>query len=407
MAPSRSILFLSPNLAMPDQHGGCVYPHALLRALHRAGRPIHYGWTGAPLGEGRRAMRDPLRAPYVARGFVRGTARLGPIRLAATLRGWLGRRPHNGTVAPADSEHLATPAEQQFAASVITRTRPAAVLIDGTASLTLLDGLPAGLRAAIRVYVLTHNLTHRRTELYRAAGQALDFLPMTADDERSLLRRADTIIAIQDREADAFRALLPGKRVITVPVPFEPQPLPEPAPAPARCLFVGGYSGHNIIALRRLVSAIWPLVRAARPDAELLVAGTVGRALSAALPGVRLLGPVADLRTAYADAHVCLVPLALGTGLKVKLVEAMSHGRPAVTTAAGAEGFAAVEAGSVAVVADDDAAFARATVDLLNSPAERRRVATAQLDWVRTHLAGAAAIQPLLDALDTGRNRRR
>lgn len=384
---------------MPSQHGGCVYPHALLGALHHAGHPVHYGWIGAPLGQGRRAMRDPLRAPYIARGWVRDTVRIGRVRVASTLAGWLSRRPASAPARPAEIEHLATPAEQHFAADLIKRTRPGAVIVDGTPMLTLLDGLPSDVRTTIRVFVLTHNLTHRRTELYRAAGQALDFLPMSAIEESALLRRADTVVAIQDREAEAFRALLPGKPVITVPMPCTPEPLDSARAEPDRCLFVGGYSGHNILAVQDLVRAIWPRIRATRPNAQLAIAGTVGKAVGAAPPGVQLLGPVSDLRSEYARASVCLVPLPMGTGLKIKMVEAMSCGRPVVTTRAGAEGFDALESGDVVRVADTPGAFADACTDLLCHPPAWERAVTHQLDWIRQNLSGSLALRQLTPLL--------
>jgi glycosyltransferase involved in cell wall biosynthesis len=383
---AKRLLFFSPMLAMPSQHGGCVYPHALLTELHRQGIAIDYAWLGKPLVNGRRWMRDPLNAPYVSTGWVRGTVKLGSMRVPSTASGWFGEKSPPAGQQENGGEHTATPDEQNFAASVIRRLEPHRVLIDSTPMLTLLDTLTPAERARLHVSVLTHNLTWRRTELYRAAGQPLDFLPMTPAEEAALLARADTIVAIQEREAEAFRGMLPGKTVITVPMPATPQPQPWSAAIPGRCLFVGGYSGHNIEAVKWLVSDIWPRVLAERPDAQLIIAGTVGRCLKEPHPGVQVLGPVDDLRAEYAKTSVCLVPLPLGTGLKIKLIEAMSYGRPVVTTPTGAEGFPEVEAGQVTIVATGADYFAAATTRLLTSLENGRDVVRRQDQWSLTNL---------------------
>lgn len=392
----RRLLFFSPMLAMPSQHGGCVYPHALLTELHRQGVAIDYAWLGKPLVNGRRWMRDPLNASYVSTGWVRGTARLGPLRIPSSLRGWIGEKSAPAGQQENGGEHTATPDEQAFAAAVIRRLKPHRVLIDSTPMLTLLDALTSAERVCLHVSVLTHNLTWRRTELYRTAGQPLDFLPMTPAEETALLARTDTIVAIQDREAEAFRAMLPGKNVVTVPMPFAPQPQPWSAAIPGRCLFVGGYSGHNIEAVKWLVTDIWPRVLAERPDAELIIAGTVGRSLKETHPGVRVLGPVDDLKAEYAMACVCLVPLPLGTGLKIKLVEAMSYGRPVVTTPAGAEGFPELESGKIAIVVNEPAAFAETVLRLMHSEIERAAITDRQLSWVKRSLSAAHVIHPIM-----------
>ena len=386
MPEQRRLLFLSPTLAMPGQHGGCVYPHALLTELHRRGIAVDYAWLGTPLNSGRRLMRDPLAADYVSRGWVRDTLKVGPFRVTSTWNGWLGRREPSKHGQTHGGEHPATSGERHFAANLLAGSGVQHVLVDGTLTLGALDSLSPQARSRLHVAVLTHNLISRRTELYRSAGEPLDFLPMTAPEEAALLTRADTIVAIQEREAAAFRKMVPGRRVVTVPMPVSAQPLAEPETGPARCLFVGGYSGHNLAALRALLTTIWPRVRAQLPDAELLIAGTVGRAAEPAPAGVMVLGPVADLRAAYARAHVCLVPLPMGTGLKIKLVEAMGHGRAVVTTPAGAEGFAELEAGLAAVVAEIPDAFADAVARLLSSPQERASVVARQTRWLSREL---------------------
>ena len=389
------MLFLSPLLAMPAQHGGCVYPNAVLNALHAAGTPIDYAWLAWPLRGRRAVMRDPLRAGYVRRGCVPGTFRMGGWRLRAPSE-WLSRPPAPPAKA-GSAETLPGPVEQTFFRQIVRHLKPRIVLVDFTTTLSVLDGLPADERAKIRVAVLTHNLIHRRTELYRERGLPLDFRALTREEETGLLRRADMIVAIQEREAEEFRALVPDREVVVVPMPVEPSPQMPVGGAGYRCLFVGGYSGHNLDGLRWFLSEVWPAVLKARPDAELDVVGTVGEAVPADAPRVHAHGAQSELSDAYARAALCVVPLRFGTGLKIKLIEAMAHGRAAVTTSAGAEGFPELEAGEIAAVADDAQSMAKAITDLLRDQIARETQVARQNAWLRTRCAASRAILPLLE----------
>ena len=314
------LLFVSPLLSMPQQHGGCVYPDAVLTALHASGMKIDYAWLAWPLKGNRVTMRDPLQASYVDRGHIPGTRRLG---------GWLFRAPSEwGTRHPEASqrelemEPLPTEVDKCFFRDLVRRIRPGGVLIDFTTTLPLLDGLLQAEREKLTVAVLTHNVIHRRTQLYRERGLPLDFRPLTRDEEAALLRRADVIVAIQEREAEEFREMVPDRQVVVVPMPVTLRPRLSKTDEAPRCLFVGGYSGHNLDGLQWFLSEVWPRVLTTHPDAEFDVVGTVGQAVPSNTPRVRVHGPLDELEGVYARATVCLVPLRFGTGLKIKLIEA-------------------------------------------------------------------------------------
>ena len=392
--PDR-LLFASPMLAMPHQHGGCVYPDAVLTALHAAGMAIDYAWLAWPLRRGRVAMRDPLQAGYVNRGHVPGTRRIGGWRFRAPGE-WCPRPPAASRETPG-VEPLPTADDKHFFWDLVHRTNPRSVLIDFTTTLPVLDDLRPVERNRLTVAVLTHNVIHRRTQLYRERGLSPDFRPLTRGEEAAMLRRADIIVAIQEREAEEFRKMLPDRRVIVVPMPVKLRAqvkLPEEAP---RCLFIGGYSGHNLDGLRWLLSDVWPGVLAAQPDAELDVVGTVGEGVPAGSPRVLVHGPHNDLASIYARASVCLVPLRFGTGLKIKLIEAMAHGRAVVSTPAGAEGFPELEGGDVVPVAESASDMVAAIVSLLRDHRLREEQVARQNSWLQGRFASNVAVRPLID----------
>jgi glycosyltransferase involved in cell wall biosynthesis len=90
----------------------------------------------------------------------------------------------------------------------------------------------------------------------------------------------------------------------------------------------------------------------------------------------------------FAQAHVVIVPILTGAGIRVKIVEAMANGRAIVSTSLGWEGLPDVRPGEHLVVADDPGGFAAAVVRLLRDTrlrpelaARARELAVREYDW--------------------------
>jgi glycosyltransferase involved in cell wall biosynthesis len=129
--------------------------------------------------------------------------------------------------------------------------------------------------------------------------------------------------------------------------------------------------------------------------------------LDLAGPGVDVVGFVDDLRPYLASAAALVVPLRLGGGTRLKIVEGMAMGRPIVSTTLGAEGIEATPERDI-LIADEPAAFAASVIRLLDDPALRRRLGQAgrQLAVERYSWAAAAArLEVFLRALVGGRAR--
>jgi glycosyltransferase involved in cell wall biosynthesis len=132
-------------------------------------------------------------------------------------------------------------------------------------------------------------------------------------------------------------------------------------------------------AAERLITSIWPLVRARVPNARLVVAGwNADRHLAhhAGTPGLELRANVATPREFFSDIAVMAYAPRRGSGMKVKVMEAMAFGVPVVTTTEGVEG---LEAGSGvhAHVADRDEELASRIVELLRDRAAAREMGAA------------------------------
>jgi glycosyltransferase involved in cell wall biosynthesis len=133
----------------------------------------------------------------------------------------------------------------------------------------------------------------------------------------------------------------------------------------------------NADALHYFVENIFPIVRARRPNAILRIVGrkapqSMIRQYSG-LPGIDFVGEVAEVGSYLARAAVIVVPLKIGGGSRIKILEALAAGKAIVATTIGAEGLN-VSSGEHLLIADSPSGFAAAIEDLLLSPSLRHRL---------------------------------
>lgn len=196
-----------------------------------------------------------------------------------------------------------------------------------------------------------------------------------AESESRALARYDRLIAIGESEARTFASLCPTAEVHCIPA-FTPARVDEGVETDIDMLFVGSISNFNVKGLRWFVDEVLPLVRRDLPDLVLTVVGSVTRAreLSLRTREVRALGVVSDLDSVYARSRLVIAPLLGGAGMKIKVVEALSRGKPLVCTHHAAEGIALTH-GVSAWLADAPHDFARGVVALSRDEELRGRIA--------------------------------
>lgn len=241
---------------------------------------------------------------------------------------------------------------------------------------------------------------HYRVRVDRSYGppwrrQFRDVLEFAAA-ERAAIRRHKHVVASSPLVAASIRAEAPNAEVTLAPLSLDagyypPASLEEP---------VAGIIGTaawppTAAAIRELVERIWPLVRARVPEARLVVAGRGVDALGlAAAPDVTLAGSVASARDFVSGLGVLVFPLERGSGMKVKVLEAIAAGVPVVTTPAGAEGIEAPGGVFVHTGADD---LAASTAALLQDADRRREAGAAARAAFEQRYAPEAATAPLAE----------
>lgn len=185
----------------------------------------------------------------------------------------------------------------------------------------------------------THDCFAHRNARLAAKGATANWFETTTEGERIGLLRADRIIAIQDLENDYFRDLVGGKRdVFTV----GHRCVPTPMDLPKQNDTIGYLSSNNplnVDSLRWFLDEVWPRILSKRPHARLLIAGTICQTHWSAV-NVDVIGEVEVLSEFFKKCSLVINPMRVGTGLKIKTIEALAHGRMVVGTDVAFEGIA-------------------------------------------------------------------
>jgi|LSQX01.1.fsa_nt_gb glycosyltransferase involved in cell wall biosynthesis len=214
--------------------------------------------------------------------------------------------------------------------------------------------------------------------------------------ELEACRNADLVLMVSEQDVESLMALDPDiKNVYAVPIGVDIdhfQPIKRVAGS-RNILSIGTmHWPPNVDSMLYFYRDILPLVCEQASDCHLTIAGQKPvdsiRALSDD-PRVTVIGYVDDDKKLSEDCGVFIVPLRSGSGVRVKILNALAMGLPVVSTSIGAEGLA-VESGKHLMIADTEAEFARAIIEILNNPqladdlgANGRRLVCEKYSWER------------------------
>ena len=224
--------------------------------------------------------------------------------------------------------------------------------------------------------------------------------------EQALWREVDVVYYPSSSETEAVRASVPGVRAYTMPLYFfDHAPAAKSPDGRTDVLFVAGFDRPpNADAAKWLVRVIMPLVRSAtaRP-VRLWLVGSNPTEEVRALVGkhVAVTGYVSDeeLLAFYERARVAVVPLRMGAGMKGKVLEALHHGLPLVTTPVGAQGLEGLDA--VVPTSTEEGVLAQHIVALLSDDDLWRETSRRGQAYMEGRFSRAAMIEALQLGLQT------
>lgn len=394
-----NILFLSAWCPLPADNGSKLRITQLLRGLARGHTVDLLSFAPQPPdAESLRALRAICREVVL----VPETPFAG--RPVGRLVGLLSSRPrsvvanHSPAMAAAVRARAGARPRYDLVIASELHMAPYALLLPGVPR--ILEGLElaaihdqqsgAGLRARLR-----YGLTWWKTSRYVTG----------------LLRRFQGATTVSPLELELLRPLAPpATPLVEVPngVDLAACAGDYGPPTPDTLIYPGAISYHaNFDAVEFFARDILPHIRAERPAVELTVTGRAAPEQVAALPagpGLRFTGFLDDVRPAVARAWAEVVPLRVGSGTRLKVLEALALGTPVVSTAKGIEGLD-LQPERDLLLGDTPEAFARQTLRLLASPELRAqlsaqgRLAAERYDWGRSvatleQLIGSAVGKP-------------
>jgi glycosyltransferase involved in cell wall biosynthesis len=197
--------------------------------------------------------------------------------------------------------------------------------------------------------------------------------------ERTMTHRFAVNVMMSELDAERLRALNPRAKTVVVPngvdtEHFRPSAAP---PVEGRVAFLGPtYMFPNRDAIDFFLGEVWGRVRGAVPHASLHLIGKNSpedRARFTSQPAVTCNGYVPDIRPHFAEAACSIVPIRVGGGTRLKILDAWAMGKAVVSTAVGCEGLAARDGENI-LIRDEPAAFAEAVVRVLTDATLRQRL---------------------------------
>ncbi len=207
-------------------------------------------------------------------------------------------------------------------------------------------------------------------------------------EELRTYRHQDGIFVTSSRDRDILDSDVPDVPKYVIPNGVDLTYFtPSPVGGVPYSLVFSGMMGYvpNHDGMLYFLDEIFPLIRRSIPQTTLTIVGSQPRRslLRRNSPNVLVTGYVDDVRPYVWGASVCIIPLRMGGGTRLKLLEAMALRTPVVTTSLGGEGIG-IEHGVSALIADDPQEFAEAVVTLLRHEGLRQRLTKNAYELVRS-----------------------
>lgn len=258
-----------------------------------------------------------------------------------------------------------------------------------------------------RIILDCHNA---ETELQRRARKADLYQPLRwpvaiysslqigrlARFERRAMMTADGIIAVSEADRAQLRQLLAvkGKEVIVIPNTIDITDYAEPPQITELERYDLVFTGKmdyrpNIDGVLWFAEAIWPQILAQRPRATWAIVGQRPHPRLNPLrqmEGITITGRVPHIQPYLCSASIYVAPLRIGSGTRLKILEALAAGKPVVSTTVGAEGLATTNGENI-IIADEPGEWASAILNLLDQPDQQAalgsaaRTFAARYDW--------------------------
>ena len=211
--------------------------------------------------------------------------------------------------------------------------------------------------------------------------------------EADVLDQFDLVAAISPVDRNKFREMSgAGEKIICVTAGVDTDVLrpADTAPTPGEVVYVGSFDWQpNVDGALWFINKVWPSVLEKIPSAHLSLVGKKPPEylVKKADKSIAVTGRVESVEEYVTNAACSIVPLWIGSGMRLKILEAFALGRPVVSTSLGAEGIAFTNGENI-LIRDKPGEFALAVVDVLDEPllqktlgSNARKIAEEKYAW--------------------------
>lgn len=244
-------------------------------------------------------------------------------------------------------------------------------LIEGLFMMPYADAIK---QAGIPVFMRAHNVEHHiwNRHIQREKSEAkkrilrLQNKRLKAYEEKMSLQ-ADGIIPITDVDAQWFRALSSDLPVHTMPCGIDPKEYPHFPSNTPDVFHIGAMDWMpNVDGIQWFVREVWPLFSKINRETTFHLAGRDSEKLNLHDPsnGIYVEGKVESSRNFYEKHGIFVIPLLSGSGMRIKVLEAMAYGKAIIGTSVAVEGIPVVD-GENGYIADNPADFAKKLNELV------------------------------------------
>jgi polysaccharide biosynthesis protein PslH len=219
--------------------------------------------------------------------------------------------------------------------------------------------------------------------------------------ERSVMRRVQAVVVFTERDRQALAGLAPQARLECIPpgLDLPKRPLDPRGEDPPSLVFIGNYvHPPNVDAALRLAQDIFPRLAARRPQVKLVLAGSNPPPALRRLESeqIQVTGFLPDITPHLERAAAVAVPLRLGGGMRLKVLEALAYGKAVAASPRAVEGLQ-VRHREHMILAESDEDFAAALLELVDHPDLRVQLGQAARAWALDNLGWERPIQAYLD----------
>lgn len=200
------------------------------------------------------------------------------------------------------------------------------------------------------------------------------------------LNNFDKIITISQDETFVFRSFL-GDKVINIPPSFQSTP-PKSIIKKWDLIFVGSENIFNMKGLEYFFEKVYPLLN---KNIKILIIGRVTKYVPT-LENVEKITFAEDLSSYYSQSKIAICPMLKGTGIKIKVVEALSYGIPVVGTIRSVDGFSS-KINNGCLIADDPEGFKNHIISLLEDHSYYKKTQEQAIEYFEINFSETSVIR--------------